>query len=169
MKDKGVNKKLVLILLSIAHICFFVIFLIWYFTTTRVIVYDEATASNVSEETVEYSEVETQVQTELETETQIETETETETQTETETETETETQVETQESQPFVGNFTVVTENYKLNIRQEPTVNSAIVGKMPKGTTGKVIEIVNDDWALIEYDDMQGYCSMEYLAIEFSN
>jgi hypothetical protein len=170
MKDKGVNKKMVLILLSIAHICCFVIFVIYLYTATLVADYSGETAKSVPEESVEYSEVETTVQTEIETETVIETETEIETQTEIETETETEietqTETQTQAEQEFAGTFTVVTEIYKLNVRQEPTVNSAVVGKLSKGATGTVIEIVDNYWALVEYDGLQGYCSMEYLEIE---
>jgi hypothetical protein len=162
MKDKVVNKKMVLILLSIAHICCLVIFVIYMYTGTQVMEYDNETASRVISVEPEYKEVETLPQTEQETELQSETQTVEET----EIETETQTEIETETDEPFSGTFTVVTEAYRLNMRKEPSVNSDIIGKLPKGSTGTVLEIVNNYWALIEYNGTQGYCNTEYLQIE---
>jgi hypothetical protein len=164
MRDKVVNKKMVLILLSIAHICCLVIFVIYMYTGTQVMEYDNETASRVISVEPEYKEVETLPQTEQETELQSETQTVAETEIDTETQTEIETETETEE--PFSGTFTVVTEAYRLNMRKEPSVNSDIIGKLPKGSTGTVLEIVNNYWALIEYNGTQGYCNTEYLQIE---
>ncbi|MEH6851822.1 SH3 domain-containing protein, partial [Bacillus pseudomycoides] len=51
-----------------------------------------------------------------------------------------------------------------LNIRQQPTTQSKIVGKVKQGTTVKVLEI-QKDWAKISYDGKEGYVSLQFLKI----
>ncbi|WP_272188920.1 SH3 domain-containing protein [Bacillus sp. BP-3] len=49
-----------------------------------------------------------------------------------------------------------------LNIRQQPTTQSPIVGQVKQGTTVKVLE-VQKDWAKISYNGKEGYVSLQFL------
>lgn len=54
----------------------------------------------------------------------------------------------------------------KLNIRKGPSTNYEIIGKIPANGVGNVIEFVDDNWAFIEYDGIQGYCSRDWMETE---
>ncbi|WP_255258126.1 SH3 domain-containing protein, partial [Bacillus sp. AFS018417] len=49
-----------------------------------------------------------------------------------------------------------------LNIRQQPTTQSPIVGQVKQGTTVKVLG-VEKDWAKISYNGKEGYVSLQFL------
>ena len=51
-----------------------------------------------------------------------------------------------------------------LNIRQQPTTQSPIIGKVKQGTIVKVLE-VQKDWAKISCDGKEGYVSLQFLKI----
>ncbi|MDP7981506.1 SH3 domain-containing protein, partial [Bacillus sp. WLY-B-L8] len=51
-----------------------------------------------------------------------------------------------------------------LNIRQQPTTQSPIVGQVKQGATVKVLE-VQKDWAKISYNGKEGYVSLQFLKI----
>ncbi|MFI8707710.1 SH3 domain-containing protein, partial [Bacillus sp. NPDC077411] len=51
-----------------------------------------------------------------------------------------------------------------LNIRQQPTTQSPIVGQVKQGTTVKVLE-AQKDWAKISYNGKEGYVSLQFLKI----
>ena len=51
-----------------------------------------------------------------------------------------------------------------LNIRQQPTTASAVVGKLMNGTTVKV-DSLQSGWAKITYNGINGYVSLDYLKV----
>lgn len=55
--------------------------------------------------------------------------------------------------------FDYVGTRLNLNIRSAPSMSGAIIGKVPVGGGGNVIELTNDEWALIDYQGVTGYCS----------
>lgn len=59
------------------------------------------------------------------------------------------------------GNY-ITTADF-LNFRSQPTTNSEILGKIPKGTIVDITEI-NDGWGSISYEGKDGYISMDYAA-----
>lgn len=59
---------------------------------------------------------------------------------------------------------TVVTQSTPLNLRREPSTNSAIIGKIPKGATIPIIGS-DGDWYLTNYGGTQGYVSSQYVRI----
>ncbi len=56
-----------------------------------------------------------------------------------------------------------VTANSGLNIRTEKTTDSAIIKALPKGTEVKVISTENPEWYKIQYEEIEGYMSSEWL------
>ncbi|MDE7323245.1 MAG: SH3 domain-containing protein [Lachnospiraceae bacterium] len=52
-----------------------------------------------------------------------------------------------------------------LNIRKGPSTNNEIIGKIPPNGSGSVLEFVNDEWALIEYRGMTGYCNRKWMVL----
>lgn len=53
-----------------------------------------------------------------------------------------------------------------LNIRSAPSLDGEIIGKVPPGRSGSVIELTNDGWALIDYQGIIGYCSRDYIELQ---
>ena len=53
-------------------------------------------------------------------------------------------------------------ESGNLNVRQTPSTDSKLVGKMPKNSACEVLEIL-DGWAHITSGEVEGYVSTEYL------
>lgn len=174
------NKKTVLILLSILHICIFSIGIVLIYNhkeapislsvasnNTTIEVENENTVPSVIEsemndiyESVPTNEVETEAEDEAETEMssiQIE-----------EDENVEQVSEESTESSPLYT-FTYSKGTRKLNIRKGPTVDDEIIGKVPPNGTGIIIEFVNDDWALIEYDGIKGYCYLRWMSISEAN
>jgi len=58
--------------------------------------------------------------------------------------------------------YTVATKTDPLNIRKGAGKNTAILGKVPKGTKVKILEVRNG-WAKIKYNGITGYVSCDYL------
>ena len=53
-------------------------------------------------------------------------------------------------------------EKGNLNVRQEPSTDAKLVGKMPKDSACEILEIV-DGWAHITSGEIEGYVSCDYL------
>ncbi|WP_230574477.1 SH3 domain-containing protein [Bacillus rhizoplanae] len=51
-----------------------------------------------------------------------------------------------------------------LNIRQQPTTQSPIIGQVKQGTTVKILE-VQKEWAKISHNGKEGYVSLQFLKI----
>jgi hypothetical protein len=174
-----------LILISALHVCIFALAVIMIHIGSRdvglpevetpklTVSVEKATQPETEAESETVEETETVEATEaIETTETIEatdstetTESELET-TEIEQESEVVSEVETEPESQALYSFLSTNELHNLNIRQNPNVNSPIIGKVTPNSTGDVISIVDDDWALIEYNGLQGYCSREYLYLE---
>lgn len=55
-------------------------------------------------------------------------------------------------------------ESGNLNVRQEPSTDSKMVGKMPKNSVCEVLETI-DGWAHITSGEVEGYVNLDYLLI----
>ena len=53
-------------------------------------------------------------------------------------------------------------ESGNLNVREEPSTEAKLVGKMPKNSACEILEI-NDGWAHITSGEIEGYVSTDYL------
>lgn len=51
-----------------------------------------------------------------------------------------------------------------LNVRESPSLDGKLVGKMPKGAACEVLDTV-DGWAHIQSGEVEGYVSLDYLLI----
>lgn len=167
------NKKSTLILLSILHICILGICILTIYADKNRAA--EAMIAHVSSDTKTMdSQTEPAAETnpatepepdaEIEPETEPETEPEPEPETETTPETDTETDAETVPSPVY--SFHYIGTRSKLNIRSGPSTDDAIIGKVPCGGDGRVLELINNEWALIEYQDIIGYCNRKFLKLQ---
>jgi len=60
--------------------------------------------------------------------------------------------------------LTVATDESNLNIRQEPSTDAAVVGKVEKGSSVTLVEQTSDDWWKVKTDKGQeGYAYSRYL------
>jgi uncharacterized protein YgiM (DUF1202 family) len=50
-----------------------------------------------------------------------------------------------------------------LNIREEPSENGKLVGKLPKDAACEILDIDDNGWAHIKSGKVEGYCSIDYL------
>jgi uncharacterized protein YgiM (DUF1202 family) len=50
-----------------------------------------------------------------------------------------------------------------LNIREEPSENGKLVGKLPKDAACEILDIDDNGWAHIKSGKVEGYCSTDYL------
>lgn len=55
-------------------------------------------------------------------------------------------------------------EEGNLNVRETPSTDGKMVGKMPKGSACEVVEVI-DGWAHIQSGEVEGYVSLDYLLI----
>ena len=53
----------------------------------------------------------------------------------------------------------------KLRVRKEPSLQAEVLGHLYGYQTGEVISL-SEEWALIKYKDLEGYCSLKYLTLE---
>lgn len=173
------RKKSTLILLSILHICILGICILTIYSNKNRA--SEAMIAHVSSDTkVTDSQTAPAVETPPGTETEPgavaepsaepepEPETEAEPDTDAISEPETETAPETDgETEPSpVYSFHYIGTRSKLNIRSGPSTNDTIIGKVLCGGDGNVLELTNDEWALIEYQGIIGYCSRKFLKLQ---
>ncbi len=62
--------------------------------------------------------------------------------------------------------FTAITESSRnLNIRAEADQRSKVVGTVPQGSTGYILE-PGDEWSKVYYKGREGYCSNEYMNLK---
>lgn len=168
------KKKTTLILLSILHICVFCIGILILFhrigtkhtdtalspDTNIQLVDHEPDTETLPETLIELPAVsETQTESELE----IEIKTDAEADIETNMETNIETNIETAEPPSYTFQF--IGRRKNLNIRKGPSTNYTIIGKIPPLKSGRVLELTNEDWALIEYNGITGYSSLHWMEL----
>jgi Bacterial SH3 domain. len=55
--------------------------------------------------------------------------------------------------------------NLKLNIRNAPSMQGKIIGKVPPNKGGTILEFTNKDWALIEYNGTTGYSNLHCIIL----
>ncbi len=60
--------------------------------------------------------------------------------------------------------YIVNTVSDDLNIREDKSTKSKVVGRIPKGTLITVYEI-DDDWAYTDYNGISGYVSTDYIKV----
>lgn len=73
---------------------------------------------------------------------------------------------ESPDEEPLLSyTFQYVRGRRNLNIRNGPSMQAKIIGKIPPGQGGRVLEFANDDWALIEYRGKTGYSSRHWMAL----
>lgn len=66
-----------------------------------------------------------------------------------------------------VGNLIVTIETDALRVRKEPNTQSGVFALMAADDELDVIEVVNEEWISVEYDDEVGYVSAEYVNMDF--
>lgn len=171
------DRKKTLISLCIIHLCAFLLCLICikYFQIGSAPESNQEIASSitvlpapdeelaVAADTAE-SEPESIIETESSTETVEEAESEEFTEAETTEEITEETVEETTEevTQEVVNNNSYPFAYYgdkRLNIRIAPSMDAEIIGKIPSGNSGMVINEENEEWVQVIYGDITGYCS----------
>ena len=171
------DRKKTLISLCIIHLCAFLLCLICikYFQIGSAPESNQEIASSitvlpapdeelaVAADTAE-SEPESMIETESSTETVEEAESEEFTEAETAEEIAEETVEETTEEviQEVVNNNSYPFAYYgnkRLNIRIAPSMDAEIIGKIPSGNSGMVINEENEEWVQVIYGDITGYCS----------
>ena len=71
----------------------------------------------------------------------------------------------TQEAPSTIYGYTnlgIATVEETLNVRDTPSADSSMVGKMPKNAAGEILETL-DGWYKIQSGDVTGYVSADYL------
>lgn len=53
-----------------------------------------------------------------------------------------------------------------LHIRRGPSMDAAIIGRIPSGKSGELLALTDDKWAEISYNGLHGYASVSYLAYD---
>lgn len=167
------NKKSTLVLFTILHICILGVCILTIYNSRH----SGVTVAHVSSETktaVTPTEPETAAEPEASTETAPEPETETETEIKTETESKSETETAPETVPPVTPSsdttalysFHFIGTHKNLNIRNAPSTKAKIIGKIPIGGSGKVLELTNEHWALIEYNGIVGYSSRHWIELQ---
>lgn len=65
-----------------------------------------------------------------------------------------------------VATFRYTGRERNLNIRKGPSTNEPVIGKIPRGKGGTVLEMTGNGWALIEYNGITGYCSLKCMILD---
>lgn len=166
------RKKKVLILLSILHICVFCIGILIMFRNaerTHTGILPDSDVRLAGNEPETEPEVETLTETLIEipseNEAQIKTQitAQSESPTEPPTESEPETPIESPPEPAYTFRYVGGTRN--LNIRKGPSMQYEIIGKIPPNMGGRVIELTDSDWALVEYRGTTGYSSLRWITL----
>lgn len=160
------KKKTVLVLLTLLHICVFLIGIL-------IILHDRTPKqfNSVSSTLVEVTEPDTESMVEVPLSSEPETETLVEVPLLTEEETafaatSTEDAPSEEASAPLPSyTFAYVRGRRNLNIRNGPSMQARIIGKIPPGKGGVILEFANEDWALIEYRGTTGYSSLHWMEL----
>lgn len=159
------KNRTVLKLLGVFHITLFLLFAGYIsFILTRSDYFDDYD----KEQTV--VELAAEPETVIADESEIEMETETESEAESEIETEPETELEPEtEAEPVYFNGVKVPFNFqfsgntRLNIRSDPSTKGEIIGKIPREKTGTVTGVYDDNWVMVTFEGIEGYCSAKWI------
>ena len=66
-----------------------------------------------------------------------------------------------------VGNLIVTIETDALRVRKEPSTDAGVFALMAQDDELDVIEVINEDWISVDYDDEIGYVSAEFVNMDF--
>ncbi len=66
-----------------------------------------------------------------------------------------------------VGNWIVTLDVEAVRVRLEPNMEAETCGLLAKDDAVEFIEVVNNDWISVEFDDEIGYVNTEYVNVEF--
>ncbi len=66
-----------------------------------------------------------------------------------------------------VGNLIVTIETEILRVRDEPSTDAEVVGLLTGDDELEIIEVVNDDWISVDYEDETRYVSAEFVDLDF--
>lgn len=66
-----------------------------------------------------------------------------------------------------VGNLIVTIETDALRVRKEPSTESGVFALMAQDDELDVIEVIDDEWISVDYDDEIGYVSAEFVDMDF--
>ena len=66
-----------------------------------------------------------------------------------------------------VGNLIVTIETDALRIRKEPSTDSGVFALMAQDDELDVIEVIDDEWISVKYDNEIGYVSAEFVDLDF--
>lgn len=66
-----------------------------------------------------------------------------------------------------VGNLIVTIKSDALRIRKEPNTDAGVYGLVAENSELDVIEVVNDGWISVDYDNETGYVSSEFVNSDF--
>ncbi len=66
-----------------------------------------------------------------------------------------------------VGNLIATIKTDALRVRKEPNTESGVYGLIAQDDELEVIEVVNNEWLSVYYNDKTGYVSSEYVELDF--
>lgn len=66
-----------------------------------------------------------------------------------------------------VGNLIVTIETETLRVRQEPNTDSEILGLLAQDDALDVIEVIDDEWISVDFENDIAYVSAEYVNMDF--
>lgn len=158
------KRKTALTLLSILHICIFLIGMISFYYHSQ-----ETVVTAMPDTTISLAEPETLIEVETKTNPEIESTSEIESMTEPECMIEPETEIESEHTEAaeekVLYTFVYSEGTRNLNIRKGPSLNDEIIGKIPRNGKGDILEFVNDEWALVKYNETIGYCNLHWMSL----
>lgn len=164
------SKKSTLILLSILHLCILGICILTIYNNKH----SGVTVAHVSSDTKavitqDLPDTIAEPETVIETAQTAEIETEIQTEIQAEIQTETESELESAGLEPETAplySFRFIGTQKNLNIRNAPSTDAKIIGKVPIGGCGSVLELTNESWILAQYNDIVGYCSRDWIELQ---
>ncbi len=66
-----------------------------------------------------------------------------------------------------VGNLIVLIKTEALCVREEPDADAQVMGFIPEDEELEIIEMVDDEWISVKYEEEVGYVLSEYVDIDF--
>ena len=66
-----------------------------------------------------------------------------------------------------VGNWIVTLDSSAVRVRKEPDFEADMYGLLAHDDTVEFIDIINDNWISVEYDDEIGYVNTDFINVEF--
>lgn len=71
-----------------------------------------------------------------------------------------------EEIKPLYQAITTADNNYPINMREQPSTKSTLINRIPLNTKVDVLEIINEEWVKIRYENMIGYVMSKFLIKE---